>query len=449
MKKLFGTDGIRGEVGTNLTLFDIVKIAMSAGIFIKQKSITNKILVGKDTRKSGYMVENAIVSALTSIGFDVIQIGPMPTPAVAFLTANMRCDCGIMISASHNPYQDNGIKFFNSLGNKLSNNDEEQIENIFYNENILLQSYSTDKNIGSSKRIDDVIGRYIVHIKNSFSKHLTLSGMRIVIDTANGAGYKVAPEIFEELGAEVFVINNKPNGININENCGALHHQALAQEVQRVRANIGIALDGDADRLVVVDEDGNKIDGDNLIASIGIYLRDTNKLKNNTIITTIMSNKALQEFLEKENIKYYSCNVGDKNVTELMKEKNANFGGEESGHIIFNDYAYTGDGLLSALQTMAILVSSKELASKALRKFKLFNRNIYNLKINNKIPLEEIDELNDLKEKLQKENIHYLIRYSGTENLLRLLLEGDKSMKILDAYMDDLVDFFTKKLGII
>ncbi|VAY86572.1 Phosphoglucosamine mutase [hydrothermal vent metagenome] len=447
MQKLFGTDGIRGTIGKNIDIFMIVKIAMAGGISFRKNSITNKILVGKDTRKSGYMVENAIVSGLTAIGFDVIQIGPMPTPTVGFLTVNMRCDGGIMISASHNPYQDNGIKFFNSKGQKLSFEQESDIESIFHNEKLLIESYASGKHIGSSKRIDDVIGRYIVHIKNSFPGHLTLNGIRVVIDTANGAGYKVAPQIFEELGAEVFIIHNKPNGTNINKNCGALHHEDLANEVQKVRANVGIALDGDADRLVVVDENGSKVDGDNLMASIAVYLKSINKLKNNTMISTIMSNNALKEYLISKDIKYFSSDVGDRFVTQLMKEKDVNFGGEESGHIIFSDYSSSGDGLLSALQTMAILVSSDEVTSKALRKFVPFNRNTYNLPIQNKIPLEDIKELENIKNDLKSKNLYYLIRYSGTENLLRILIEGDKTSSELDDEMHHLVEFFKKTLA--
>ena len=289
--KLFGTDGIRGEIGSQIQVFDVLKIAMASGLFFAkfaQKNISkerhNKILVGKDTRRSGYMIENAIVSGLTAMGYDVIQIGPMPTPAIAFLTKNMRCVGGIMISASHNPYPDNGIKFFQAGGDKLSTEQEQEIERLFHQDEELFKACKVGKAVGACKRIDDVIGRYIVHIKNSFPLPLTLNGLRIVLDTANGAGYKTAPTILEELGAELFVINDKPNGTNINDNCGALYPQDLAKEVLKVRADIGISLDGDGDRLVVVDEQGEQIDGDNLMAAIAIYLEQNGKLKGKGII---------------------------------------------------------------------------------------------------------------------------------------------------------------------
>ena len=254
--KLFGTDGVRGKAGEFLDSFLAMRLAMAAGIYFKDSALTNNILVGKDTRRSGYMIENAIVSGLTAIGYNVIQIGPMPTPAIAFLTEDMRCDAGIMISASHNPYFDNGIKFFDAHGNKLGETAEAQIERIYADDKLIERSKSKENAIGQSKRIDDVIGRYIVSIKNSFPKNLTLKSLRVVLDVANGAAYKVAPTIFKELGAEVIVLNDKPNGLNINENCGALHPMNLALEVKRLRADVGFAFDGDADRLVIVDEKG-------------------------------------------------------------------------------------------------------------------------------------------------------------------------------------------------
>nr|WP_236619704.1 hypothetical protein [Lebetimonas sp. JS085] len=265
--KLFGTDGIRGKAGEKITPFLATKIAMAFGETIEKK--TGKILVGKDTRRSGYMIENGIVSGLTAIGYNVIQIGPMPTPAIAFLTEDMRCDGGIMISASHNPFYDNGIKFFDATGNKLDEKIEAKIEERYFKNDFSLK---TGKEIGKSKRIDDVIGRYIVHIKSSFPKNLNLNGFRIVIDTANGAAYKVAPTIFEELGADVITINNNPNGFNINSNSGAMHPEILAEKVKEYRADVGFALDGDADRLVVVDEKGEVIDGDKLLGALAYYL---------------------------------------------------------------------------------------------------------------------------------------------------------------------------------
>jgi phosphoglucosamine mutase len=358
--KLFGTDGVRGKACEFLDAITALKLAQAAGIYFKEHSTTKKILVGKDTRKSGYMIENALVSGLTSVGYNVIQIGPMPTPAIAYLTESMRCDAGIMLSASHNPFEDNGIKFFNSYGDKLNADIEQQIEEIFDDDEQLKANQCCGKDIGSSKRIDDVIGRYIVSIKSSFPKDLSLYGVRIVLDCANGAAYKVAPTVLEELGADVILINDKPNGYNINDNCGAMYPKNVSKLVTKYRADIGIALDGDADRLVVIDEKGEVVDGDNLLGALTLYLKNEGVLKGDGCVATIMSNKALEDFLNSKELKLYRSDVGDKNVVELMKKQNINFGGEQSGHIIFSDIAKTGDGLASALQVLALILRSKK-----------------------------------------------------------------------------------------
>jgi len=337
--KLFGTDGVRGLAGKELSAFTAMRLAMAAGIYFRKFAKTNKILVGKDTRRSGYMIENALVSGLTAVGYNVIQIGPMPTPAIAFLTEDMRCDAGIMISASHNPYEDNGIKFFDSQGNKLNEKDEAAIEEIYFNENLLADEQKTGRDIGSSKRIDDVIGRYIVKLKNSFPTDMTLNDVRIVLDTANGAAYKVAPTVFEELGADVIVINNKPNGYNINDGCGAIHPTTLSEKVREYRADIGFAFDGDADRLVVVDEKGEQVDGDKLIGALALYLSEVGKLRNSCVIATVMSNQGFEDFLKKHQINLIRANVGDKYVLEEMRKHGCVLGGEQSGHVIFSDYA--------------------------------------------------------------------------------------------------------------
>ena len=444
--KLFGTDGVRGEAGEFLTAPFVMRLAMSAGIYFRKNSITNKILVGKDTRKSGYMIENAIVSGLTAVGYDVVQIGPMPTPAISFLTEDMRCDAGIMISASHNPYYDNGIKFFDHFGNKLNQSDEEKIEEIFDNSELIDENQKRKKEIGSSKRIDDVIGRYIVHIKNSFPNELTLNGMRIVVDTANGAAYKVAPTIFNELGAETFVINDKPNGFNINYKCGAINPEELSVAVRKYRADIGFALDGDADRLVVVDEKGEIVDGDNLLGALAIYLKEERKLKKDAIVATVMSNKALEDFLSSHGIKLYRSYVGDKYVLEEIKKHNLNFGGENSGHIILTDYGKTGDGLVSALQALAYMLKSGKKASKALNPFSLYPQILKNINVKSKVPLENIKGFKQKIEEIEKEGIRVLVRYSGTENKLRVLLEG-KNQKALEKEMIELIEFLKKELN--
>jgi len=439
--KLFGTDGVRGKAGEFITPHLAMTIAMAFGDVLSKN--TGKILVGKDTRRSGYMIENALVSGLTAIGYDVIQIGPMPTPAVAFLTEDMRCDGGIMISASHNPFYDNGIKFFDKEGNKLSEDLEEMIEERFFENDFELK---TGKEIGKSKRIDDVIGRYIVHIKSSFPKKLNLNGIRIVIDTANGAAYKVAPTIFSELGADVITINDSPNGFNINQNAGAMHPEILSQKVKEYRADIGFALDGDADRLVVVDEKGEIVHGDKLLGALAYYLHKSNKLKNSAIAVTVMSNGALEDFLKKFGIKVYRSKVGDKYVLEVMKEKDLNFGGEQSGHIIFSDYAKTGDGLVSALQAIAYMIESGKKASEAFDLFELYPQVQTNVNVSEKIPLEEIEGAKELLEEIEKEGYRHLVRYSGTENKLRLLVEG-KDFKKAKELLKKLEKFFKSKLA--
>ena len=444
--KLFGTDGVRGQAGSFLTAQLAMRLAQAAGVYFKKTARTKRILVGKDTRRSGYMIENAIVSGLTSVGYDVIQIGPMPTPAIAFLTENMRCDAGIMISASHNPFDDNGIKFFDSHGDKFSVEIEQEIEAIYFNDSKIEEACVVGKNIGQAKRIDDVIGRYIVQLKKSFPTELSLQDMRIVLDAANGAGYKVGPTVLEELGAEVIVLHDKPDGFNINEDCGALHTKELCAAVKKYRADLGIALDGDADRVVIVDENGEVIDGDQLIGALGIYLYKNKRLKGDGIVATVMSNQALEDALAKDGLKLYRSDVGDKNVLDIMKKEGINFGGEQSGHIIMHDFAKTGDGLVSALQVLALIISKKSQASKALRPFELYPQELVNLNIKHKKPLVEIEGLSELLETLDKDHIRHLIRYSGTENKLRILLEA-KDEKKMNTAMKQIVDFLGSKLN--
>ncbi|MDE7175888.1 MAG: phosphoglucosamine mutase [Helicobacter sp.] len=443
--KLFGTDGVRGEAGVKLDAFCALKLGIAAGIYYREHSKTNRILVGKDTRRSGYMLENALVSGLTAVGYEVIQIGPMPTPAIAYLTEDMRCDGGIMVSASHNPFMDNGIKFFGRSGYKIDEKDEARIEKIYHDTHQLENAQKRGKEVGSSKRIDDVVGRYIVHIKNSFPKDLSLHGIRVVIDCANGAAYKVAPTIFSELGAEVFVINDEPNGFNINENCGATQPLMLQEEVRKVRADIGFALDGDADRLVVVDERGEVVHGDKLIGTLALAAKENKTLKNDTAVATIMSNYALEEFLKEHQIQLIRSNVGDKYVLESMLAQDLNFGGEQSGHIIFSDFAKTGDGLVSALQTIAYILKSKKSASKALDCFKLYPQILKNLNVDSKPTLESLENYQALLETIESHNIRHLIRYSGTENKLRILLEG-KEVKKLEKIMQECETYFKGKI---
>ena len=444
--KLFGTDGVRGLAGRDLDAFVAMKLAMAAGIYFRKTAKTNKILVGKDTRRSGYMIENALVSGLTSVGYNVIQIGPMPTPAIAFLTENMRCDAGIMISASHNPYEDNGIKFFDAHGDKLGEAAEEANEAIYFDTETLMAERKTGREIGSSKRIDDVIGRYIVQLKNSFPTDMTLNDVRVVLDTANGAAYKVAPTVFEELGADVIVINDKPNGYNINDKCGAMHPETLAEKVREYRADIGFAFDGDADRLVVVDEKGEIVDGDKLIGALSLYMKREGKLANDCVVATVMSNQGFEEFLKKHGIRLVRSSVGDKYVLEEMKANGCVLGGEQSGHVIFGEYAKTGDGLVTALQTIALVLKSGKKASEVLNPFDLYPSKMVNLKVARKTPLENLEGLAEMEKAVQADGLRSLIRYSGTENKLRILLEG-KSTRKIEQRMEELVDFFRKALA--
>ena len=444
--KLFGTDGVRGEAGSFLSAEVAMKVAMAAGIYLKSRAVTNRILVGKDTRRSGYMIENAIVSGLTAIGYDVIEVGPMPTPAIAFITENMRCDAGIMISASHNSFEDNGIKLFDGHGDKFPNEVEKKIEDIYFDSEKLYEAQVTAKAIGKAKRIDDVIGRYIVQLKNSFPTHMTLQGMRIVLDTSNGAAYKVGPTVLEELGADVIVMHNKPDGFNINEGCGALHPKDVSEAVVKYRADLGIALDGDADRLVVVDEKGEVVDGDQLLGALGVHLHNQKTLKGGGIVATVMSNQGLDDYMNENGLKLWRSNVGDKHVLEIMKKKGINFGGEQSGHVIMSDFAKTGDGLVSALQVLALLIDKKQKASAVLRPFPLYPQKLVNINVKIKKQLDEIAGLDKKLASLDKLHIRHLVRYSGTENKLRVLLEG-KDNKIMNKEMDSLIDFFQKALN--
>lgn len=443
--KLFGTDGVRGKAGAQLDATKAMRLAMAAGIYFRKNSKTNKIIIGKDTRRSGYMIETAIVAGLTAVGYNVRQIGPMPTPAVAFLTEDMRCDGGIMISASHNPYYDNGIKFFDHTGNKLNEKAEAAIEKIYHNDSLIAKNQKQELEIGSAKRVDDVIGRYIVQIKNSFPKSLTLSGIRVVLDVAHGAAYKVAPTIFNELGAETIVIANDPNGSNINLNCGALHPEALSEQVKMLRADIGFGFDGDADRLVVVDEHGKVVHGDMLLGALALFLKQSHALKGDAIVATVMSNKALEDFLHSHQIGVMRCDVGDKYVLETLRTNGLNFGGEQSGHIIFGDFAKTGDALVAAMQVMAYMLISKKKASTLLSPFELYPQLLRNVSVGVKKPLESIPGYDKEIQILQNARIRPLIRYSGTEALLRILLEGEDG-ETLQTHMEKLEEFFQKAL---
>ena len=428
---LFGTDGIRGLVNQHpITPEIVLKFGMAAGIYFHYTGHRSKVLIAKDTRLSGYLIEPALTAGLIAVGVDVILLGPMPTPALAMLIKSLRADFGIMISASHNPYYDNGLKLFDSCGSKLNDKSEIDIQNLILGPELEKNLAAPDK-LGRATRLDDALGRYIEFVKNSFLKHKTLTGMRIVIDCANGSAYKLAPTILWELGAEVISIGCEPNGFNINENCGSIYPAALCQKVIETRADIGIALDGDADRLIICDEKGAVISGDHLIAAIALYMNQAETLKAGIVVTHI-SNTALDDFLSQNGIPVYRSKVGDRYVAAEMKKMECNFGGEQSGHIIMSDYSTTGDGVLAALQILSLLVSSGKKASHINKMFTLNPQITKNIKFNGDNPLDD-NKIVSLIEKIKSDNkdLQIIVRKSGTEKLLRIMVEG-KNINIVN-----------------
>jgi phosphoglucosamine mutase len=432
MAKLFGTDGIRGK--SNIAPMDAetaLKVGMAAGAYFTKGGHRHRVIIGKDTRLSGYMIEPALVAGFVAMGMDVFLVGPLPTPAVALVTRSMRGDVGVMISASHNPYHDNGIKLFQPNGLKLSDDAEEEIEKLINSD--LTKFKANTKNLGRAKRIDDAAGRYIEYLKQTFPKRATLDGLKIVLDCANGAAYKVAPVIFWELGAEVITINAQPDGFNINDKCGSTHPDSLVAKVKETKADIGIALDGDADRVLVCDEKGKIIDGDQIMAAIATSWHKRKTLKGGALVTTIMSNMGLEKYIESIGLKLERTRVGDRYVMAKMRDIGANLGGEQSGHIIFNDYTTTGDGILAALQVLAAIVEKGKKASEVLNVFEPWPQILKNVKIEGKKnPLEnaKIKKLIDAAEKDLGKNGRLVIRKSGTEPLIRIMAEGVNKKQI-------------------
>lgn len=429
--KLFGTDGIRGQANIEpLTPGTVSEIAMAVAQQFHSTNRHNLVVIGKDTRLSCYMVESALVAGFVAAGQDVILLGPLPTPAVAMLTRSLRADLGVMISASHNPYQDNGLKFFGPQGYKISDEFEQKIE-----EGMQKAAFKSvrPQDMGKVTRLEDAPGRYIEFVKNTFPKGLRLEGIKVVIDAAQGAAYKVAPRIFWELGAEIIVIGDSPNGCNINDQCGATHPQIVQQAVIDHNADVGIALDGDSDRLVMVDEKGNIIDGDQLIALISTFWHMQGSLKGGGIVTTVMSNLGLERYIESLGLKMVRTPVGDRHVTERMAKDNYNVGGEQSGHIILNDYTTTGDGLIAALQVLALIVPSKKPVSDFSRIFTPVPQVMEKIYVKDPGILNRPDVQNFLQQ-IHLEIAGYarlLVRKSGTEkvnslSVIRIMAEGDR-----------------------
>jgi len=433
-KKIFGTDGVRGTANLEpVTAETALQLGRAAAHVFKNLEAHSRgrgkhqIVIGKDTRLSGYMLENAISSGILSMGVDVVFIGPLPTPGVAYVTSSLRADAGIVITASHNPYTDNGIKFFRADGYKLDDQIEDEIERLVFSGEVEKIRPSAE-HIGKAVRIDDALGRYIERAKASFPRGLTLEGVKIVLDCGNGAAYKSSPSVLRELGAEVIVFNNQPDGKNINLNCGSMHPEAMCQKVVEWDAHIGIAHDGDADRVLLCDEKGNLIDGDDIMAIATLEMLKENTLVKNTLVATVMSNAGLEAAITAAGGKMIRTAVGDKNVIDEMLRHGYNFGGEQSGHLIFGDHASTGDGLVAALQILRIMKARGTSLSRLAHCWTRFPQLVTNVKVREKIPFDQLAGLNTLVAEAEKELTaqggRLLLRYSGTEPKARLLVEG-------------------------
>lgn len=452
--KLFGTDGVRGTANAYPITPDIVmRVGQALGYILRKtpsqhKSDNKRVVIGKDTRLSGYMVEMALASGLNSMGVHVQLVGPLPTPGIGFLTQNMRADAGIVISASHNPFHDNGIKIFGPDGFKISEEMEKEIEQLVHNEN-LNALLPKSPGIGRSKRIDDSAGRYIVYVKNTFPLDLTLDGLRIVLDCANGASYKVGPAILEELGAEVILLGNKPDGTNINDKCGALHPNSLSQNVVQYRADCGISLDGDADRVIMSDEKGNIVNGDHILAICALDMKERGVLKNNTVVATEMSNFGLEKLFKANGINLIKTNVGDKYVVQEMRTGGHSIGGEQSGHIIFMDHSTTGDGLIAALKVLAVMKRQNKKLSELNEILIDMPQVLKNVRVAHRKPLSEISGYQEMHDKITKElkgQGRIFVRFSGTEPLIRILVEGPDA-RMIHKFADDMAEFLKKSLG--
>jgi len=435
-KRLFGTDGIRGVANSYPMTPEISLKLGKALTYVLKKDNTDdhrlKVVIGKDTRLSGYIFEQTLSAGIASMGADVLFVGPLPTPAIAFLTNNMRADAGIVISASHNPFEDNGIKFFDRFGFKLQDEKELEIEEII-SSGMVEDLWSNTKEIGKAFRVDDAPGRYLVFVKNTFLKDETLEGIKIVLDCANGASYKVSPLVFQELGAKVISIGVNPNGKNINTDCGSLNPELLKLKVLETGADIGIALDGDADRVVFCDEKGQEVDGDKIIAIFAKEMIEGGNLNNKTIVSTVMSNMALENFVREMGGNFIRTQVGDRYVVEEMRRRGCNFGGEKSGHLIFLDHTTTGDGTLAGLQILSIMKRREKNLSELSNVIDLFPQILVNLRVLEKKPIERITSVRNLislwERKLNgKGRIN--VRYSGTEPIVRVMVEGEDDQLI-------------------
>ena len=455
-KKIFGTDGVRGTANIEpVTAETALRLGRAAGHVFKNIAPQSrgrgrhKIVIGKDTRLSGYMLENALSSGILSMGVDVLFIGPLPTPGVAYVTRSLRADAGIVITASHNPYDDNGIKFFRPDGYKLDDNIEGQIEQLVFGGDIESIRPTADA-IGKAVRIDDALGRYIEYAKGSFPRGLTLEGMRMVIDCAHGAAYKSTPCVLRELGAEIFVYGNQPDGMNINKDCGSMHPQQMCRKVGEHRAHLGISHDGDADRVLFCDETGKLIDGDDVMAICGLEMLAQATLHEKTLVATIMSNAGLDAVIREAGGRVVRTDVGDKNVIDEMLRSGCNFGGEQSGHMIFRDYSTTGDGLVCALQILRIMKAKDKPLSRLARCWTRYPQLTANIRVREKVPFDQLDGVlklvSDAEGELKPGGGRVLLRYSGTEPKARLLLEG-RDDAVLQKWSQKISEAIMKQVG--
>ncbi len=455
-KKIFGTDGVRGTANVEpVTAETALKLGRAAAHVFKNLEVQSrgrgkhKIVIGKDTRLSGYMLENALSSGVLSMGVDVLFIGPLPTPGVAYVTRSLRADAGIVITASHNPYDDNGIKFFHADGYKLDDEIEMRIEKLVFSGEIE-KIRPTAREIGKAVRIDDALGRYIEFAKSTFPRQLTLDGLRIVVDCAHGAAYKSTPCVLRELGAQVIVYANQPDGSNINKDCGAMHPEHLCRLVREHKAHVGLAHDGDADRVLLCDENGALIDGDDILAIIGLESLANGKLSRKTIATTVMANAGLDAAVEAAGGKTVRTAVGDQNVLAAMLKQDLNVGGEQSGHIIMRDFSTTGDGLIAALQILRVMKTQNKPLSELARCWTRSPQLLTNIVVKEKKPLEQLSGVNELVAEadaiLKTQGGRVLLRYSGTEPKVRLLLEG-RDPGVLEQWSQRISQRLKEELG--
>lgn len=443
---LFGTDGIRGTANSDPMTVEVAqKLGQAAGLMFmaEHEHRRHQVVIGKDTRLSGYMIESALVAGFLSAGMDVILVGPMPTPAIAMLTRSLRADLGVMISASHNPFQDNGIKIFDRDGFKLSDAQEIEIETMMRSD--LSNKLAFKERVGRAVRLDDAAGRYIEHAKASFPRGSRLDGLKIVIDCANGSAYHVAPKALWELGAEVITLGCKPNGLNINEKCGSTHPETLCQTVLEQQADLGIALDGDADRMLLVDEKGHLIDGDQILALITSSWSKKKLLPNHYTVATVMSNMGLERYLQQNGIELIRTRVGDRYVVERMRELGCKIGGEQSGHMILTDFSTTGDGLIAALQVLAVIVEQGKKTSEVCKMFEPFPQKLSNIRFIGKDPLQrnEVRDVVKMWEEKLGNNGRILLRKSGTEPLIRIMAEAEDN-QMVDRVIEDLRQIIEK-----